>query len=72
MSTIPEDALRKEYQIRVPVDGRKSFIVTMPYEIVEREARRRGLSLTEFLEKYQAVAHYDNFDGVIYTFEEAK
>jgi len=72
VSTIPEDALRKEYQIRVPVDGRKSFIVTMPYEIVEREARRRGLSLTEFLEKYQAVAHYDNFDGVIYTFEEAK
>ena len=67
-----ENALRKEYQIRVPVEGRKSFVVTMPYEVVEREARRRNLSLDEFLERYQAVAHYDNFEGIVYTFEEIK
>jgi len=69
---LPKDALRKQYQIRMPVEGRKSFIVTMPYEVVEREARRRGLKLEEFLEKYQVVAHYDNFEGVIYTFEETE
>jgi hypothetical protein len=67
---LPKDALRKQYQIRMPVEGRKSFIVTMPYEVVEREARRQGLKLEEFLEKYQVVAHYDNFEGVLYTFEE--
>lgn len=70
MSILPKDALRKEYQIRIPVEGRKSFIVTMPYEVVEREARRRDLTINDFLEKYQVIAHYDNFEGVIYTFEE--
>ena len=54
------------------MEGRKSFVVTMPYEVVEREARRRNLSLDEFLKRYQVVAHYDNFEGVIYTFEEIK
>ena len=72
MTEVPQDALRKKYQIRTPVGGRKSFIVTMPYEVVEREARRRELTIPEFIRKYQAVAHYDNFDGVLYTFEEAR
>ena len=72
MNTMLENALRKEYQIRVPVEGRKSFVVTMPYEVVEREARRKGLSLDEFLERYRVVAYYDDFEGIIYTFEEVK
>ena len=72
MNTMLENALRREYQIRIPVEGRKSFVVTMPYEVVEREARRKGLSLDEFLKKYQVVAHYDNFEGIIYTFEEIR
>ena len=72
MTTIPENALRREYQIRVPVEGRKSFSVTMPYEVVEREARRRNLSLDEFLKRYQVVAHFDDFEGVFYSFEEIK
>ena len=72
MDTTLRNALRKEYQIRVPVEGRKSFVVTMPYEVVEREARRRDLNLDEFLKRYQAVAHYDDFEGIIYTFEEIK
>ena len=72
MGKIPQDTLRKEYQIRMPVEGKRSFIVTMPYEVVERESRRKGLSITEFLQRYQVVAHYDNFEGVYYTFEESK
>ena len=70
MVEIRGDAYRKEYRVRVNVTGRKSFIVTFPYEVVEREARRRNLSIDEFLGKYQAIAQYDNFDGVLYTFEE--
>lgn len=65
-----KDAYQKKYQIRTPVGGRKSFIVTLPYEVVEREARRRGLTIPEFTEKFQVVASYDNFDGIHYTFEE--
>jgi len=72
LGKIPQDTLRKEYQIRMPVEGKRSFIVTMPYEVVERESRRKGLSITEFLQRYQVVAHYDNFEGVYYTFEESK
>jgi len=65
-----KNAYQKKYQIRVPVDGRKSFVVTLPYEVVEREARKKGLTIPEFIEKFQAVASYDNFDGIHYTFEE--
>lgn len=65
-----KDVYRREYLIRLPVEGRKSFVVTMPYEIIEREARQRGLTIEEFLAKYIAVAQYGNtFEGVLYTFE---
>lgn len=63
------DALRQECKIRFNVRGRKSLIVRFPYEVVEREARKRNLSVDEFLERFQAVAQYDSFDGVHYIFE---
>lgn len=67
-----DDALRKECKIRFNVRGRKSLIVNFPYAVVEREARKHNLSVEEFLKKYQAVAQYDNFDGVFYAFEPVK
>lgn len=67
-----KDTYRKEYQIRMPVEGRKSFVVTLPYEIVEREARKKGLTIAEFLDQFIVVAQYNNFDGVFYSFELAK
>jgi hypothetical protein len=36
---------------------------------VDKEARKRGLSVEQFLEQYQAVAQYNGFDGVLYQFE---
>lgn len=63
------DALRKPYRLRMAVPGAKSIEVTFPYEVVEREARKRGLTTKEFLQSFLAVAHYDNFDGVFYSFE---
>lgn len=64
-----KDALRKTYKIRRNVPGRDSVIVVMPFEVVEREARRFGITVDEFLDKYQAVAEYNGFEGVRYTFE---
>jgi hypothetical protein len=61
---------RKAYRLRTAVPGRKSIEVTFPYEVVEREARSRGLTIGEFLKRFQAIVEYDNFDGVIYRFEE--
>ena len=60
---------RKVYRLRVTVPGRKSIAVTFPFEVVEREARSRGLTIDEFLNSFQAIAEYDNFPGVRYTFE---
>ena len=61
---------RRAYRLRTAVPGRKSIEVTFPYEVVERQARSRGLTIGEFLNRFQAVAEYDNFEGVRYTFEE--
>ena len=61
---------RKTYRLRTAVPGRKSIEVTFPYEVVEKEARSKGLTISEFLDRFQAIAEYDNFDGVRYTLQE--
>jgi len=61
---------RKTYRLRTAVPGRKSIEVTFPYEVVEREARSRSLTIEQFLNRFQAVCEYDAFEGVIYKFEE--
>jgi len=60
---------RKTYRLRTAVPGRKSIEVTFPYMVVEKEARRKGLTVDEFLNRFQAVCEYDSFEGVIYRFE---
>ncbi len=61
---------RKIYRLRTAIPGRKSIEVTFPYEVVEREARRKGISIGEFLKRFQATAEYDSFEGVRYNFVE--
>ena len=61
---------RKTYRLRIAIPGRKSIAVTFPYEVVEREARGKGLTVDEFLNRFQAVCEYDNFEGVVYRFKE--
>lgn len=62
-------AIRKNYKLRMAQPGAKTIEVTFPYEIVDREARKREITIPEFLDQYIVIAHYDNFDGVFYTFE---
>jgi len=66
---LTQNAYRRRYRLRAAVPGRNCIEVTFPYEVVEREARTRGFSVGEFIRQFQAVAHYDGFDGVYYTFE---
>ena len=61
---------RKTYRLRTAVPGRKCIEVTFPYEVVEKEARSKGLTIDEFLNRFQALAEYDNFEGVLYNFVE--
>ena len=60
---------RKIYRLRTAVPGKKCIEVTFPYEVVEKEARSKGLTVNEFLNSFQAVCEYDNFEGVVYKFE---
>jgi len=62
-------AYRKTYRLRTAVPGRKTIEVTFPFEVIEKEARSKGLTVAEFLNRFQAVCEYDSFDGVLYTFE---
>ena len=63
---------RKIYRLRLAVPGRKCIEVTFPYEVVEKEARSRGLTIKEFLNRFRVIAEYDNFEGVIYRLDEIK
>ena len=68
-----QEGYRKEYKIRLAQGDRaKTIEVTFPYEVVERAARKLGLTIPKFLEQFQVVAQYDNFEGVHYHFEEIK
>ncbi len=56
--------------MRAVGEGGLNTIVTLPPEVIRREAEKRGLTVDEFREKFIAIAQYDNIEGVLYTFEE--
>ena len=69
MNSQIEDAYQRSYRLRMAQPGAKSLEVTFPYEVVEREARRNGLSVDDFVKQFQVVAHFNSIAGVVYTFE---
>jgi len=68
LSIDPRKALRRRYTLRKTGKGGKSIETTIPREVIEREARRKGLDVDEFLEKYVAEVFYNDFHGVHITF----
>lgn len=58
----------KEYRLRRAVQGKDSLEVTFPYEVVDKEARTRGITVEEFISQFMVRAEYDGFNGVRYTF----
>lgn len=67
-----KDAYKRRYKMRaVGADG-LNIVVSIPRVVIEREAEKYELTIEKFLEQFRAVAQYDNFDGVHYTFEEIK
>ena len=67
-----QEAYRKE--IRMRFAGVGAVVITIPKPIIEKAARSKGLSIEEFIEKYRAVALYNNFDqfDMAYRFEPIK
>lgn len=68
-----EEVLYKR-MYRMNTVGKDGYTTTvaMPPEVIRREAEKRGLTVPKFLERFIAVAQYNNIDGVLYTFKEKK
>lgn len=64
------DSYKRRYKMRAVGQDGLNIVVSIPRVVIEREAEKRGLTVGEFLEQFKAVAQYDNFEGVRYTFEE--
>ena len=62
-------AYRKSYKIRIVGTG--GIEVSLPRVVVERAARKHGLEVKEFVEKFKLVHLYNNFTGIdgAYRFE---
>lgn len=61
---------KRTYRIRILVHGKKHAVSGIPYEVLEREAALRNLTVDEFIERYEVVSEYNNFDGIRQTFKE--
>ena len=70
--TLVQDAYRKKYKMRTVGEKGMNTVVSIPRVVILREARRKNMDPEEFLKKYTAVAHFNDFLGVYYTFEEMK
>ena len=65
----PTEAIAKRYAIRWAGKG-NTLETCIPVEAVEREARRKGMTLDEFLESYEAECLFNNFGGLHIRFVE--
>lgn len=64
-----QSAYEKYYKIRTTGEDGLNIVVSIPRVVIEREAKRRNLTVAEFIEQYCAVAQYDSFEGIHYMFK---
>lgn len=60
---------KKYYRMNGVGKNSATTTVAIPPEVIERKAEEAGLRPEEFTRCYRAIAHYNNFDGIFYTFE---
>jgi len=64
-----KDAYKRRYKMRAVGQDGLNIVVSLPRVVIEREAGKHGLTIPRYLEQFMAVAQFDNFEGVLYTFE---
>lgn len=69
VSELTKNSYRRKYKMRGLGDCKQNTVVSIPRIIVSTRAANAGLTIDEYIKQYRAVAHYNNFDGVLYTFE---
>jgi len=67
-----KDSYKRRYKMRAVGENSLNIVVSIPRVVIGREAEKRGLTVGEFLEQFKAVAQFDNFDGVLYTFKKTE
>lgn len=65
-----EVGYRKTYSLRRAIPGARSLEVTFPFEVVEQEARSRGMSVDDFIRRFKVIAEYGGVAAVRYSFTE--
>lgn len=58
-----QDTYRKVYRMQATGAGGKTIRTSVPCEVVEKEARRRGLTIHEFITKFRVEWLYNGFEG---------
>lgn len=59
----------KIYKMRYEVRGRKYIVSGVPYELVEKEAKAKGLTVDEFIEQYRVVWQYNGAKDIKLSFQ---
>jgi len=62
------DTYQKVYKMRRVGDEGQNTVVSIPPEVIEKEARKQGMTVTEFTEQFCIVAEFNSFEGIHYTF----
>ena len=60
---------KKRYKMNLVGDNGHTTTVAIPPEVIQRRAEEAGMTIDDFVKNFRAVAHYNGFDGVLYTFE---
>jgi len=68
----PIDAYTRTYIMRTAGKRSRTIEVTVPRDVIVRQARRAGLTIDEYLKQYRAVAHFNDSDELYYRFEKYK
>ena len=61
-----DNAYEKSYRMRV---FKHNIAVSVPPEVIRREARKHNLTVEEFVDQFYLVARYNGIEGILYTFE---
>ena len=59
---------KKHYRMNVVGKDGATTTVAIPPEVIVKKAEDAGLTVEEFIKAFRVVAHYNNFDGVFYSF----
>jgi len=59
---------QKTYKMRQQGEGGLNVVVSIPPEIIEKEARKRGITIDDFVKQFRVIACFNGFEGVLYRF----